>query len=326
MRLIFCGTPQFAVPTLKFLLAKSDFELTAVITQPDRPRGRGQQLSVSPVKEVALAAKLPVHQPEKIRAPEVQQLLEKLAPDVIVIIAYGQIIPARLLSIPKRGWINLHASLLPKYRGAAPINWAIANAETHTGLTTMRIDAGMDTGEILLQREMEIGAAETAPELAARMSEAGSSLMEETLRGLASGTIVPHPQNHAEATLAPILKKEDGLINWSRPAQEIYNRMRGFAPWPGAYTTFRGQTCHLWGEPVAGPDSLPAGWLDSPSLAHARSVPGTLFGAKNDWLVSCANATLLRLQSVKLEGRKQVSASEFANGARLKSGERFGNQ
>src|SRR6266568_5499117 len=174
MRLIFCGTPQFAVPTLKHLLAKSDFEVIAVITQPDRPRGRGQQLSVSPVKEVALAAQLPVHQPEKIRAPEVQQLLEKLTPDVIVIIAYGQIIPARLLAIPRFGWINLHASLLPKYRGAAPIHWAIANGETRTGLTTMRIDAGLDTGDILLQSEIAIGRDETAPELSKRMAEAGA--------------------------------------------------------------------------------------------------------------------------------------------------------
>ncbi|MBA0086564.1 MAG: methionyl-tRNA formyltransferase [Acidobacteria bacterium Pan2503] len=149
MRLLFCGTPEFAVPTLKHLLARPEFPVLGVISQPDRPRGRGHQLSVSPVKDVARAAHLPVHQPEKIRAPEVQELLEKLAPDVIVIIAYGQIIPARLLAIPKHGWINLHASLLPKYRGAAPIHWAIANGETRTGLTTMHIDAGMDTGEIL---------------------------------------------------------------------------------------------------------------------------------------------------------------------------------
>ena len=324
MRLIFCGTPQFAVPTLKHLLAKSDFEVVAVITQPDRPRGRGQQLSVSPMKEAALAANLPVHQPEKIRAPEVQKLFEKLAPEVIVIIAYGQIIPGRLLSIPKYGWINLHASLLPKYRGAAPINWAIANSETRTGLTTMRIDAGMDTGDVLLQHELGIGPKETAPELAVRMSEAGSLLMEETLRGLAAGTIVPRPQKHNESSIAPILKKEDGRIDWNRSAREIYNRMRGFAPWPGAHTTFRGQTCHLLGEPVPDIISLPADIVASQNSAAARSAPGTLFGAKNDWFVSCGNATLLRLQSVKLEGRKQISASEFANGARLKPGERFG--
>ena len=325
MRLIFCGTPQFAVPTLKRLLREPDFEVLAVITQPDRPRGRGQQLSVSPVKEVALAAQLPVHQPEKIRAPEVQQLLEKLTPDVIVIIAYGQIIPARLLAIPRYSWINLHASLLPKYRGAAPINWAIVNGETCTGLTPMRIDAGMDTGDILLQREIEIGPAETAPELAARMAEAGAPLMEETLRGLAAGAIAPRPQNHAEATLAPILKKEDGRIDWNLPAREIYNLIRGFAPWPGAYTTFRGQTCHVWAEPVPEAASMPAEVMANPSFAAGRSALGTLVGAKNEWFVSCGNATLLRLQSVKLEGRKQVSAPEFANGARLQPGDRFSN-
>src|SRR6266436_10265457 len=251
MRAVFCGTPLFAVPTLKHLLAQPDFQIVAIVTQPDRPRGRGQEVSFSPVKEIALAAGIPVHQPEKIRAPEAQDVLQRLAPDVIVIIAYGQIIPARLLPIPKLGWINLHASLLPKYRGAAPINWAIVNGETRTGVTTMRIDAGMDTGEMLLQREIEIGARETAPELAARMAESGAPLMAETLRGLAAGTITPKAQNHSEASSAPMLKREDGRIDWNQPAIEVYNRMRGFAPWPGAYTTFRGQSCHVWGEPVS---------------------------------------------------------------------------
>ena len=325
MRLLFCGTPSFAVPTLQHLLARSEFNVLGVFSQPDRPRGRGHQLSVSPVKDVALTAHLPVHQPEKIRSPEVQQLLEKLVPDVIVIIAYGQIIPGRLLAIPKHGWINLHASLLPKYRGAAPIHWAIANGETRTGLTTMRIDAGMDTGDILLHREIEIGPHDTSPELARRMSEAGAPLVEETLLGLEAGTIVPKPQNHAEATIAPVLKKEDGRIDWNSSAQEIHNRMRGFAPWPGAYTTFRGQTCHLWAEPAPKEPALPAEVLANPSFAALRSVPGTLFGGKRDWFVSCGKATVLRLQSVKLEGRKQVSASEFANGARLRSAERFGD-
>lgn len=317
MRLLFCGTPQFAVPTLKHLLAQRDFELIAVLTQPDRPRGRGHEVSFSPVKEFALAAHLPVHQPEKIRAPEVQQLLEKLSPDFIVIIAYGQIIPARLLPIPKHGWINLHASLLPKYRGAAPINWAIVNGETKSGLTTMRIDAGMDTGDILLQREIEIGPGETTPELATRMSEAGAPLMEETLRGLAAGKIIPQPQDHAAATLAPILKKEDGRIDWHRPAQEIYNRMCGFAPWPGAYTTFRGQTCHLSAEPVSNQV------FTTQSSGNASVAAGTLFAEKNALFVFCGGATVLKVQSVKLEGRKQISASEFAIGVRLKPGERF---
>ena len=319
MRIVFCGTPSFAVPTLKHLLAQTDFEIVGVITQPDRPRGRGQEVSFSPMKEAALAANLPVHQPEKIRAPENETVLQKLAPDCAVIIAYGQIIPARLLPIPKLGWINLHASLLPKYRGAAPINWAIVNGETRTGVTTMRIDAGMDTGEMLLQREVEIGARETAPELAARMAESGAPLMAETLRGLAAGTIAPKAQNHAEASYAPMLKKEDGRIDWRRPAMEIYNRMRGFAPWPGAYTTFRGQTCHVWGEPVskAGGAGLPSG--------AGGGAPGTLFGEKNELYVRCGDATVLCVGLVKLEGRKPVKASDFASGGRLKSGERFGD-
>src|SRR6266481_2659465 len=251
MRIVFCGTPSFAVPTLKHLLAQKDFEIVGVITQPDRPRGRGGEVSFSPVKEAALAANVAVHQPEKIRAPQVQELLQRLAPDCIVIIAYGQIIPAKLLPIPKLGWINLHASLLPKYRGAAPINWAIVNGETRTGLTTMRIDAGMDTGDMLLQHEIEIGPKETAPELAARMAEAGVQLMADTLRGLAAGKITPRPQDHSQATLAPMLKRDDGRIDWTRNAREIYNRMRGFAPWPGVHSVFRGHSCHLWAEPVS---------------------------------------------------------------------------
>ena len=311
MRIVFCGTPSFAVPTLKHLLAQKDFEIVGVITQPDRPRGRGGEVSFSPVKEAALAANVAVHQPEKIRAPQVQELLQRLAPDCIVIIAYGQIIPAKLLPIPKLGWINLHASLLPKYRGAAPISWAIVNGETRTGLTTMRIDAGMDTGDMLLQREIAIGPKETAPELAAGMAEAGAPLMSETLRGLAAGTIAPKTQNHEQASYAPILKKEDGCIEWKRPAPEIYNRMRGFQPWPGTYSSFRRQSCSLWGE--LAPEEA------------SDAAPGTILLKKNELLVACGNATVLRLLAVKLEGRKQVSAAEFANGARLKSGERFGD-
>jgi methionyl-tRNA formyltransferase len=320
MRIVFCGTPQFAVPTFRHLLAQTDFEVVGVITQPDRPRGREQEVSFSAVKETALAANVAVHQPEKIRAAESEALLQKLAPDCAVIIAYGQIIPARLLPIPKLGWINLHASLLPKYRGAAPINWAIVNGETRTGVTTMRIDAGMDTGDTLLRREIEIGANETAPELAARLSESGAPLIAETLRGLAAGTIAPKVQHHAEASYAPMLKKEVGRIDWTRPAIEIYNRMRGLAPWPGAYTTFRGQSCHLWGEPVS--KEKGTGW---PSSA-GEAAPGTLFGKKNELLVLCGDTTVLRVQLVQVEGRKPVKATDFANGARLKNGQRFGDR
>ena len=317
MRLVFCGTPEFAVPAFRSLLAQPDFQIVAAITQPDRPRGRGHDITYAPVKKAALAAGVPVHQPEKIRQPDAQALLERLAPDSVVIIAYGQIIPARLLTIPKFGWINLHASLLPKYRGAAPINWAIVKGETESGVTTMRIDAGMDSGEILLQEAMEIGPTETAPDVAARMSETGARLMPKTLRGLAGGSITPRAQNHAEATAAPMLKKEFGRIDWTLQAGEIFNRIRGLAPWPGTFTTFRGQSCHIWGEPA----SNDAEHSEPPSDAPT----GTLFAHGDDLRVVCGGATRLRLTAVKIEGRKQVTAAEFLRGARLQPGERFGH-
>ena len=310
LRVVFCGTPQFAVPALKKLLSLPEFELLSVFTQPDRPKGRGGEVSSSPVKEVALAGEIPVHQPEKIRAPEIEQQLRGLAPDVIVIIAYGQIIPGRLLPIPRLGWINLHASLLPRYRGAAPIHWAIANGETVTGNTTMRIDAGMDTGEMLLQQELGIGADETAPELAERLSEAGAGLVIETLRELARRTLNSRAQDNSLASYAPILKREDGKVDWGKMAQEIYNRMRGFTPWPGAYTTFRGQMCHVWGRPLA--------------KEVCAELPGTLVAHGGKFLVSCGAATVMELTYVKVEGRKRISAAEFANGAGLRVGERFG--
>jgi methionyl-tRNA formyltransferase len=326
MRIVFCGTPQFAVPTLKHLLAQSDLEIVGVITQPDRPKGRGMRVSPSPVKEAALAASVPVHQPDKIRSSESEELLRRYAPDCIVIIAYGQIIPARLLTIPKFGWINLHASLLPKYRGAAPIQWAIANGETQTGLTTMRIDAGMDTGEMLLQREIEIFPKEPAPEVAARMAEIGAPLMAETLRGVRAGTLPAKSQDHAQATYAPLLKKEHGKIDWTRSAHEIYNRMRAFTPWPGAFTTFRDNTVNLVAEPVS-----------NQMGAELSLAPGTLRIVKDFWaspekpgkeaalLVGCGGATELRVLSVKREGGKSAEALEFAYGVRLTEGERFGD-
>ena len=309
LRIVFCGTPQFAVPSLKYLLTQKEFEIVSVYTQPDRPRGRGQEISFSGVKEVAVAAGLDVQQPAKVRVPEVEEHLRGLAPDAIVIIAYGQIIPARLLPIPRLGWINLHASLLPKYRGAAPIQWAIANGETVTGNTTMRIDAGMDTGEMLLQEELRIGAEETAPELAGRLAEMGAALMAKTLRGLASGELVGRAQDHSGATMAPMLKKEDGRIEWGRTATEIYSRMRGFAPWPGAYTEFRGQICHLRGRPAAG---------------AGTGEPGTILEEKDLVSVVCGGGSRLEITHVKQEGRKEISAGEFARGTRVRSGERFG--
>ncbi len=229
LRIVFCGTPAFALPTLNHLIAQPDFQIEAVITQPDRPRGRGHEVSSSPVKDAALEAGIAVYQPEKIKSESAHNFFKRVAPDAVVIIAYGQIISQPLLDIPRLGWINLHGSLLPKYRGAAPINWAIVNGETRTGVTTMQVSAGLDTGPMLLKHETGIGPDETAPQLAARLAEAGAPLVAETLRKLDRGEITPEPQDNSQATLAPLLKKEDGRIDWSQPAQAIYNRIRRLA-------------------------------------------------------------------------------------------------
>jgi methionyl-tRNA formyltransferase len=230
---------------------------------------------------------------------------------VVVIIAYGQIIPASLIAIPRLGWINLHASLLPKYRGAAPIHWAIASGETCTGLTTMQIDAGLDTGPMLLKHQVNIEPDETSPELGVRLAEAGAPLVVETLRGLERGDLQPIAQDNSQATLAPPLKKEDGLIEWSLPAQKIYDRIRGLQPWPGAFTSFRAQRCLIWGKPAK----------TETDFAGA----GTLIVNGGELLVACGNETALRLEFVQIEGRKRVSARDFANGARLSASERFQN-
>jgi len=264
------------------------------------------------VKEAAVAAGIPVFQPEKIKADSAYDEIKRLAPDVVAIIAYGQIISQRLIDIPRLGWVNLHASLLPKYRGAAPINWAILNGEATTGLTTMQIDAGLDTGPMLLKYETEIGRDETAPQLTVRVAEAGAPLMVETLRGLDRGTIRAIPQDHSQATLAPPLKKEDGRIDWALDAYKIYNRIRGLQPWPGAYTSFRGKSCHIWGKPL--------------KPISAGGMPGIMLPTQEDGLlVICGGASVLRVEHAQLEGRKRVTAQEFANGARLAPGERFGD-
>lgn len=310
LRIVFCGTPEFAVPSLRRLAERSEFSIEAVITQPDRPRGRGQHVSSSPVKEAALELGLHVYQPETIKSESSQDFLKRVTPDAVVIIAYGQIIPAKLLTVPRLGWINVHGSLLPRYRGAAPIHWAIANGETVTGLTTMQIDAGMDTGPTLLRREVEIGPDESAPELSARMSEIGAELIAESLLQFDRGEIAPTRQDDKNATYAPILKKEDGRIDWTQTAQRIYNRMRGFTPWPGSYSTFRGQTCHLWGHP------------ETSSATEAKLAPGELIPTATNIYVMCGEGSRLRLESVQLEGRKKISVREFANGARILHGDR----
>jgi methionyl-tRNA formyltransferase len=263
------------------------------------------------VKSAAIQAGIAVYQPEKIKTDEGLHYFERIAPDVVVIIAYGQIISARLIGIPRLGWINLHGSLLPKYRGAAPVNWAIATGEAETGLTTMQIDPGLDTGPMLLKYKTAIGADETAPELMARLAEAGGPLVTETLRQFASGKIFPIPQDDSQKSFAPILKKEDGRIDWSLTAPQIYNRIRGLQPWPGAFSKFRGKTCHIWGKPSG---------RVSPAGAH-----GTLSLQGAELLVTCGNSTALQIEFLQLEGRKRVTAREFANGARLGPAEKLGD-
>ena len=321
MRIVFCGTPAIAVPTLRRLLDTPEYQVAGVISQPDRPRGRNQENAESAVKAAARAAGLEVFQPEKIRSPEAQAWLEAKAPEAAVLIAYGQILPARLLTIPRLGWINLHASLLPCYRGAAPIAWAIARGETHTGITTMQIDVGMDTGPILLQREMDIGGDETAPELAARMGEAGAPLILETLEGLQRGTLHPRAQPNSGASYAPILKREDGRIRWDMTAAEIYNHIRGFTPWPGKFAEFRGKRVHLWGRPAERPGVTAVG--DTAACADPGAIPGSVFAGNNRCCVACGAETWLEVLEAQPEGRRRMTAREFLIGARIAAGERF---
>lgn len=304
MRLVFLGTPAFAVPTLERTVA-AGHQVLDVVTQPDRPRGRGQKAAAPPVKEAALRLGLAVYQPERVRRPEAVERLRELAPDAMVVVGYGQIIPQSVIDIPPLGILNVHASLLPKYRGAGPIQWAIVEGETRTGVTIMRIDAGLDTGDMLLKKETEIGPEENAVELGRRLAAMGADLLVEALEGLAAGTIVAEKQDASQATYAPLLKKEDGRIDWSQPAASVHNRIRGLQPWPGAYTGFRGHTLHIWkARPAKVAPGLPA---------------GTIAGVKPP-VIACG-AGGLELLELQLEGRKRLPAAEFANGQRLRENE-----
>lgn len=308
MRVVFLGTPEFAVPTLEGLV-ETGHEVAAVLTQPDRPKGRGRELAAPPVKQATLRLGLPIHQPERIRAPEPLALLRGLCPDVMVVVGYGQIIPQAIIDIPPHGIVNVHASLLPKYRGAAPVQWAIANGETETGVTTMRIDAGLDTGAILLQRDTGIGTDETAAELSARLARIGARLLVETLAGLERGTIVPCPQDASQATLAPVLKKEDGHIDWTRPAHEILNRIRGFTPWPGCYTYFRGKVLQILKARVAD---------------NSVGDPGSAHPTRSRLVVTCGGGTAVEILEAQIEGKKRMDAAAFLNGHRLVENELLG--
>jgi methionyl-tRNA formyltransferase len=310
VKLVFCGTPQFAVPTLQqLLIARHTVEL--VVTQPDRVRGRNQDPSPPPVKMLAQETGISVVQPEKIRSnTDLRALLEAIRPDAIIVVAYGRIIPDWMLHLPPLGNLNLHGSLLPKYRGAAPIQWALANGETVTGNTTMRLDAGLDTGDMLLQRELPIGADQTAEELFPLLATMGAELMVETLKGLETGSIQPVPQDHTQASLAPILDREDANVDFARPALEIYNRWRGFQPWPGAFTFFRGRKLTLHRLLPAGSSHLPPGELQ----------------VEGDRLFAAAgSSTRLELLEVQLEGKKRMQVADFLRGAAPHPHERLGS-
>jgi methionyl-tRNA formyltransferase len=315
VKLVFCGTPRFAVPTLEALI-EAGHEIALAITQPDRPVGRAQEVSAPPVKQTALAAGIPVTQPDRIRNnAEFRAQLESIAPDAIVVVAYGRIIPPWMLTLPRLGCINLHASLLPRYRGAAPIQWAIAMGEEITGNTTMLLEEGLDTGPILMQRALIIRPEQTALDLFDEMAIAGAPLVVQTLDGLESGTIRPKPQNHAGATLAPLLNRDDGRMKFAEhTAAQIRNRWRGFQPWPGAFTALEGKKLIAHKLSVAhGPD------LDLPT-----SMPGQVVVRDERVLVACAANTWLELLELQLEGKKRLAAAEFLRGTHLATGMRLG--
>ena len=309
LNLVFCGTPGFAVPTLDKLV-EAGFHVHLVVTQPDRPKGRGLELVLSPVRQSALKLELPITQPESIKNnADFRSQLAGLKPDAIIVVGYGRIIPQWMLDLPPLGNINLHASLLPKYRGAAPIQWAIARGEAITGVTTMKIDAGLDTGDILMQQEMSITPSDTAETLAPKLAAVGANLMIETLHRLQINSIQPRAQDNLQATLAPILKKEDGLINFSHPANEILSRLRGFQPWPGAYSKFRGKNLQIW-----------------QATAIDRNLPTSELQLEGSHLlVGCGHGSTLELLELQLEGKKRTSTGDFIRGYRPLSGEKLGS-
>lgn len=308
MRVVFMGTPAAAVPSLQALIA-GGHEIAAVWTQPDKPAGRGHKLTPSPVKQLAISQGLTVHQPAKIKTPEPIALFSSHNADLVVVVAYGRILPGEFLNAPKRGCINVHFSLLPLYRGAAPVNWSIINLETTTGVTTMFIEEQLDAGPILLQKKTSIGPTETAPELMDRLSHMGAELLNETIDDL--DTITPRPQRDRDATFAPMLRKENGLIDWTCSARIIECRVRGLQPWPNAYTHYKGERVIIWRAEVAGNE-------------HIAAAPGEVVAAHgDDLIVKCSANNGLRLTEVQLQGKRRMSVRDFLNGTHLKVGERF---
>jgi methionyl-tRNA formyltransferase len=307
MRIVFLGSGAFAIPAFEALIG-AGHDVAALVTQPDREKGRGRVLAPPPLKPVAEARGVPVHQPRRIREPAAQETLRALAPDVQVVVAYGQILPRSVIDIPRHGTVNVHGSLLPRYRGAAPVQWAIVNGERETGVTTMLIDEGLDTGPTLLSRATPIGAEETAAELEPRLAAMGAEVLIETLAGIGEGTLRPEPQDHARATLAPIIKKEDGRLDWTMPAEALARRVRGFHPWPGTFATWRGQPLKI---------------LRARPEAIAALAPGELAADRDGLLVGCGQGTGLRLLEVQPESRRPMTAAAFSAGLRLAPGARF---
>jgi len=308
VRLVFLGTGDFAVPSFEAVLL-AGHEVLALITQPDREKGRGQRVKAPPIKPVAEGRGVRVLQPRRIREEAVVQALRDLRPEILLVVAYGQILPKAVLEIAPRGAVNVHASLLPRWRGAAPIQWAIASGDAETGVTTMLLDEGLDTGPLLLARGTAIGPDETASELSPRLAALGAELLVTTLRGLEDGSVVPLPQDGAKATLARILTKEDGRLDWSLPAATLACRVRGFHPWPGAFAVFEGRTLKMLR--VRAEDA-------QDSNPHP---PGTVLAiGENGVVVACADGSRLRLLEVQPESRKAMSAAAFAQGTRLRPG------
>ena len=309
MRLAFMGTSSFAVPSLGELVS-SGHRVEAVFTQPDRPSGRGRKLHVSPVKEAAMSLGLNLHQPESLQSDSVRKLFNGLAPEIIVVVAYGKILPRWLIDCPRHGVVNLHGSLLPKYRGAAPINWAIATGESRTGVCTMQIDEGLDTGPVYSCEQASIGPDATAPELSVRLALLGAPLLARTVETLGRSEARPTPQDDREATLAPRLTKEDGHIRWEEPGAQIHNKVRAFVPWPSVVVGFRQKSCRI---------------LETRLTRDVAKEfePGTIVAGSRGLRVSCGDHQLLAIERLQLENRKAVSGSDFANGVHLRAGERF---
>lgn len=301
------GTPAFAVQSLSLLAERHD--VVEVFTQPDRPAGRGRKLQAPPVKRRAEELRIPVFQPTSVRDEESLARLAGHAPEVIAVVGYGQFIPKRIRELAPHGCVNVHSSLLPKYRGAAPVNWALARGETRTGVTTIRLERELDAGDILMASEIDIGRRETASQLEERLAPLGAELLVETLAGLESGTLRPQSQDHAAATRAPLLRREDGLVDWSLTAEEIHNRMRGFDPWPGIFSFFRGQRLRI---------------LDARPHSFEGIEPGSVQLHGNQLLVGCGKGCLV-LEQVQLEGRNRIGALDFARGSRLGSNEVLAN-